>query len=59
MPDDERLVRLLVFLSEQIAESGERPAVSKTYTLRVGCPLVNSEAVEIGIVVGMVVEMGL
>lgn len=59
MPDNKRLVRLLGFLPEQIAESGERPAVGKTYTLRVGCPLVDGEAVEVGIVVGMVVEMGL
>ena len=57
MPDNERLVRLLAFLLEQIVEGGKRLAVSKTQTLRVLCPLVDGEAVEVGIVVGMVIEV--
>ena len=46
-------------LPEQVAESVERSAVGKTQALRIGRTPVNGEAVEVGVVVGMVVEMHL
>ncbi len=58
-PNDEWLVGLLTFLSKQIAESGERPAIGQTQALRVGRTPINGEAVVIGVVVGVVVKMDL
>ena len=57
MPDDERLVRLFAFPPEQFTEGGKRPAVGQTQALGIGCPLVDGKAVEIGVVVGVIVEV--
>ena len=48
-----------ISLLKQIAELTERPAIGKTQALRIGRPPVDGEVVEIGVVVGMVVEMAL
>ena len=45
--------------SEQVAKHVERTAIRQTQSLRIGRPAVEGEAVEIGVVVRMIIEMRL
>ena len=56
---DERLGGISCFLSEQGAETIERPAIGKTQALGIGCTPIDSKAVEIAVIVRVVVEMAL